>query len=67
MSIYRFCVILDAENKTVTLRTEPSLALVKPQIKEEGRCLVLDAPGMDPLSIRLAAVVETEKQATGFR
>ncbi|XP_038073341.1 mitochondrial amidoxime reducing component 2-like [Patiria miniata] len=63
----RFFVILDENDSIVTLRTEPSLALVKPRISKDGECLVLDAPGMDPFSKRLADMAETQKQAQEFR
>ncbi|XP_022110942.1 mitochondrial amidoxime reducing component 2-like [Acanthaster planci] len=63
----RFFVILDDANRVVTMRTEPSLALVKPWISEDGVCLVFDAPGMDPLSIHLADLAEAKKQPTEFR
>ncbi|XP_071797012.1 mitochondrial amidoxime reducing component 2-like [Asterias amurensis] len=65
--IDRHFAILDAENKVVSMRTEPSLALVQPRLSEDGERFILEAPGMDPLEVTLADITSPENPVFDFR
>ncbi|XP_022091367.1 mitochondrial amidoxime-reducing component 1-like isoform X2 [Acanthaster planci] len=59
-------VVLSEANRMVTLRQEPTLALLEPRISEDGDCLILEAPGMDPLSVRLSDIAESVNPVRTF-
>ena len=56
VSIPRHFIVLSGENRMVSLREEPSLALLQPRLSEDKERLVLEAPGMDPLSLRFSDI-----------
>ena len=52
----RHFVVLTDTNALTTLRQEPMLALIQPQLAADGASFVLEAPGMNPLTICLSDV-----------
>ncbi|XP_038073636.1 mitochondrial amidoxime-reducing component 1-like [Patiria miniata] len=63
----RYFAVLSDANRTINLGQEPSLALIQPRISEDGECLSLDAPGMEPLSISLSDTAKSDNPVRAFR
>eukprot|EP00123_Amoebidium_parasiticum_P000732 comp11617_c0_seq1/m.6111 comp11617_c0_seq1/g.6111 ORF comp11617_c0_seq1/g.6111 comp11617_c0_seq1/m.6111 type:complete len:317 (-) comp11617_c0_seq1:44-994(-) len=44
-------MVITTENKFVTMRQKPKMALIKPTLSEEGNTLTLEAPDMQPITV----------------
>ncbi|XP_071796559.1 mitochondrial amidoxime-reducing component 1-like [Asterias amurensis] len=60
-------IILDENDNKVTLRMEPTLALVLPSLSEDGKRFILEAPGMDTLDVSFAEITSSTNPILKFR
>ena len=60
-------MLLDEADILVTMRQEPSLALIQPTLSGDGQSLVLEAPGMEPLTVDLGQIAESGERLIEFR
>ncbi len=54
-------ILVDAAGRMITQRTVPRMVLVKPMLQPELEQMVLNAPGVSPLTVSLAAPDSQEK------
>ena len=62
----RSFVLLDANNRMITQRQEPTLTLVKPKIMGPYELLV-EADGREPLKVTLAKSVKQDDTVKNFK
>ena len=59
-------LLLSSDNRMITMRHAPHLALLKTRISEDGREVTIIAARMDPLTIRPKQAMDVNDQIISF-